>query len=189
MTSAMYPTNWYWLADDGRIYSSASQSQVPASDQGYVDWSDTYTPTPWPRDDAGNQTDASLQDVLGPYNLFANLTYYTADARWRRRNSGIIVTSLSPVAFMSDDASVNDINASYNYAQANTSATFQWKMSDGSFTTLNNAKITTLHNDTLNYVQSCFTCESNTINSINGGTITTMAEVDAAFAAISNVFP
>jgi hypothetical protein len=39
------------------------------------------------------------------------------------------------------------------------------------------------------FVQSCFSCESNTLSDINGGTITTMAEIDAAFAAISNVLP
>jgi hypothetical protein len=39
------------------------------------------------------------------------------------------------------------------------------------------------------FVQSCFTCESNTATGITGGSITTHAQVDAAFAAISNTFP
>jgi hypothetical protein len=37
------------------------------------------------------------------------------------------------------------------------------------------------------FVQACFTCESNTLTAINGGSITTLAQIDAAFAAISNV--
>ena len=37
------------------------------------------------------------------------------------------------------------------------------------------------------FVQACFTCESTTLASINGGTITGLAAIDAAYAAVSNV--
>jgi hypothetical protein len=62
-------------------------------------------------------------------------------------------------------------------------------MSDGSFITVDQAKLTTMANDIAGFVQACFTCEANTVTSINGGSITTTAEIDAAFAAISNVYP
>jgi hypothetical protein len=38
-------------------------------------------------------------------------------------------------------------------------------------------------------VQTCFSCESTTLAGITGGTITSLAQIDAAFAAISNVLP
>jgi hypothetical protein len=184
------PFTWYWLADDARVYAGNRQIITNDADAAYSTWlSDGNIPSSWPRDLAGNQTNAALQDVLMPYNMFVDLKAYTADARWRRRNAGIKVTSLSSALFLSDEPSVNDINSSYNYGQANPAATFHWKMADGSFTTLNATQITTLHNDILNYVQSCYACESTTIASINGGTITTRAQVDSVFAAVTNVFP
>lgn len=63
------PFHWYWLAEDGRVYSSASQSLVDDDDAGYSEWSVENHATPWPRDAEGNQTDAALQDVLSEYGL------------------------------------------------------------------------------------------------------------------------
>ena len=184
------PNNWYWLADDARVYGSSAQTIVTDTDAGYVAWTgDGNIATPWPRDDAGNQTDAALQDVLTPHNVYVDLAAYAAYVRYNLQTGGFIVTSLSPVPFNSDPVSINAINTAYDYALANGSAIFQWKMSDGSFITVNKAKITTMQNDATAFTQSCYTCESTTVASINGGTITTQAQVDAAFAAISNVFP
>jgi hypothetical protein len=178
--------DWYWSVggDATHVWSSARAMSVPVADQAYADWQAVgghYT-TP-----IASMTE--LYAVLAAQFPAGSLPTYNADARFRRRNSGIIITSLSPATFMSDEASVNDINSSYNYGQANPAATFQWKMADGSFTALDATKITKLHNDALNYVQSCFVCESTNLAAITGGTITTLAQIDAAFAAISNTFP
>jgi hypothetical protein len=62
-------------------------------------------------------------------------------------------------------------------------------MSDGSFVQLNNTQIATVNNDITDFVQKCFNCESTTLTGIDGGTITTMAQIDSAYAAISNVYP
>ena len=64
-----------------------------------------------------------------------------------------------------------------------------WKMSDGSFIKLTAAQLATVLQDMATFVQSCFTCESTTVASINSGSITTLAAIDSAYAAISNVFP
>lgn len=61
------PKDWYWVADDGRIFSSRAQSSVGEDDAEFVSWSENRVPTPWPRDDAGEQTDAALNAVLAPY--------------------------------------------------------------------------------------------------------------------------
>ena len=186
---ARYPYDWYWLADDGRVFSSARQIIVDASDPDYSAWSGTATA--WPRDAAGDQTNAALQDVLTPYNLFVDLIAYTAYARFNHASGGVIVTSLGgAVPFLSDITSRNTINSAYDFmTQKGGGYTVQWKLSDGTFITLSVTGITTLMNAVATFVQSCFSCESTTVGSINGGTITTQAQVDAAFAAISNVFP
>nr|WP_282188626.1 hypothetical protein [Brucella tritici] len=58
------PMNWYWKADDGRIYSSAAQALVNSDDKTYVAWCFENTPTRWPVDDVGGQSDAALEWVL-----------------------------------------------------------------------------------------------------------------------------
>jgi hypothetical protein len=65
------PRNWYWLATNGSIYSSASQTLVPSTDATYTAWLAEHTPSPWPVDGTGAQTTASLQSVLSPYGLTA----------------------------------------------------------------------------------------------------------------------
>lgn len=67
------PFNWYWLAADGRLYSSAAQSYIDADNAEYADWSGEYQATPWSRDAEGNQTEAALQEVLSDYGLFVGL--------------------------------------------------------------------------------------------------------------------
>jgi hypothetical protein len=187
MASGTYnPYDWYWLADDGRVFSSARQLIVDESDAGYVAFGIS---TAWPRDLAGNQTTAALQDVLTPYNLFVSLVAYAADARYRRAGGGLTVTSISASKqFFSDPVARNTLANANEYAQATPHDT-DWKMSDGTFVVLTPAQLATATNAMANFVQSCFTCESTTVASINGGSITTHAQVDAAFASVSNVVP
>ncbi|UHD45345.1 hypothetical protein LUX29_20510 [Aureimonas altamirensis] len=68
-TSVFTPTNWYWLAEDGRLFSSAVQAEVDADDAAYTEWSGNKRATAWPRDEEGNQTEAALQEVLATYGL------------------------------------------------------------------------------------------------------------------------
>lgn len=64
------PYNWYWLADDGRLYSSAKQRLIDGSTPIYLKWiAGAYQPTRWPVDDNGEQTEAELSKVLAPYGL------------------------------------------------------------------------------------------------------------------------
>lgn len=55
--------DWYWKRDDGAIWSSKLGRLLTSSDSDPEVW------TRWPRDEAGAQTDAALQDVLTPYGL------------------------------------------------------------------------------------------------------------------------
>lgn len=64
------PTNWYWLASDGRVYSSAKQVVVDENDKDYLAWqADGNLPTPWPKNRDGKETDEALAAVLANYGL------------------------------------------------------------------------------------------------------------------------
>lgn len=75
MSKSLYsPTDWYWRADDGRIYSSRRNALVYAYDSGYLDFvAQRGGATPWPRDAAGQQTTAALQDVMSQYGITVSL--------------------------------------------------------------------------------------------------------------------
>jgi Domain of unknown function (DUF4376) len=185
------PKTIYWLADDDRVYSGPLQKVIDASDPGYVAWIGAGNVAwTWPRDIGGNQTDASLQEVLTPVGMFANLTYYAANVRFNRASGGVTVTGLSAIPFLTDTVNRNTINSAWSYSQAQTGTySVQWKMSDGSWVTLSKAQLATLNNDVSDFVEKCFACEKTTIDAVNAGTITTQAQVDSAFAAVSNVYP
>lgn len=61
--------DWYWLADDGRIWGSKRRAALTADDPDYVAWLEGGPPSPWPRDNAGNQTDEALTAVLESYDI------------------------------------------------------------------------------------------------------------------------
>lgn len=57
--------DWYFLAEDGRLFSSALWSIISPSHASYIAWlASGNTPTAWPKDVAGNQTIAAMQVAL-----------------------------------------------------------------------------------------------------------------------------
>ena len=179
------PFNNYWLADDGRLFSSAVQALVSTTDPGFVVWGGV--PTPWPRDAANAQTDAALQEVLTPYNVFVNLPNYTADVRWRKIETGIVVNG---IPFPCDQGTLSALNSAtiYTGSTQGAGAVINWKLPDGTFTQLNKSEVNELQLASQGFCQACFTCENDTLIAITAGTITTREQVDAAFAAVSNSF-
>ncbi|MEP9372627.1 hypothetical protein [Mesorhizobium sp. KR1-2] len=65
----MFPYDWYWRADDGRIYSSAKQALVDAENADFLDFGKRAKATRWPVDDNGEQSDDALAAVLTPHGL------------------------------------------------------------------------------------------------------------------------
>jgi len=180
------PRHSYWLADDARVFSGPLEQVVTTSDPGYVDFlAAGNVATRWAEDEAGNQTDASLQAAVGPQRMFVNLDYYTAHAREVKLASGIVVNGLP---FATDAYTFMSLNSAFIFTQAKTAAEFSWKLPDGSFITLNKLDIEALHNASNSYGQACYACEDDTLTKITAGTITTREQVDAAFAAISASF-
>ena len=196
----------YWIIAGSatEVYSSATNTLVPVTDSNYTDWSTSNT--------ASNiVSEAELAEVLRAHGSplpawlytasdtfiqptpttyrHGQLAAYAAYVRYNLASGGVTISSLSAVPFLTDPTSRNTVNSAYQYAQANPAHITDWKMSDGGFIQLSNTQMATANNDMTVFVQSCFTCEGNTVGSINSGAITTLAQIDAAFAAISNVFP
>lgn len=63
MSDVFYPLDWFWRRDDGVMWSSALGRPTVPSDPQPPNF------TIWPRDDAGQQTDAALNAVLNVYGL------------------------------------------------------------------------------------------------------------------------
>lgn len=64
------PKTHYWQRLDGTVWSSAAQKDVSADDSDYLAWLEAGNfPTPYPRDEAGEECEAVLAEVLAPYRL------------------------------------------------------------------------------------------------------------------------
>lgn len=177
--------DWYWVVanDPSNVWSSARAMSVPDTDADYQTWLG-YGRTP-----TYIASQADLEAMFAVQYPAGALRPYNADARYRKASGGVIITSLSPVLFLTDPTSRNTVNSAYQYAATNPAHLTHWKMSDGTFIDLTSAQMTTLNNTMTTFVQSCFTMESTNLTGIGNGSITTIAQIDAAFAGISNVFP
>lgn len=80
------PTDWYWKAADGRIFSSAARSTASATDPAFTAWlEDGNTPATWPMDANDNQTSAALADTLDRYGQhFSDADRMLSDVNDRR---------------------------------------------------------------------------------------------------------
>ena len=175
------PTDWYWIADDGRIFASARQVLVPEDDADYLAFVQMAMPSHWPRDAAGNQTDAELQSVLDPYNIFVTLQSYTVYKRWRKEQAGITLSSGMPIK--TDDRAQAKITGVYNAQQVNPAAVTPWHAADGAIYNLDAAAMEAMNLELLAHINDCFSISDDCIAQIEAGTITTHAQIDAAFDA------
>ena len=178
------PANWYWLATDGRLFSSASGTLVQPDDTTYVAWlAAGFTPTPWPQDTNNVQSAAALQDTIAPYGLFANLSYYAASARFNRETGGFTVGGN---LFPTDRDTQSKLTAAVVLAHVNPSATFTWKLADGTFTPpLTASQLISSASAIGAFVNALFAAEDTINQGITSGTITTRAQIDAAIAAVT----
>lgn len=117
---------------------------------------------------------------LAPVDLAA----YAATVRWLVETGGIMVGG-APIT--TDRESQAMISGAHAYVQANPSATIKWKTMAG-FATLSAEQITALALAVGTHVQSCFSKEAEVAAAIQAGSITTMAEIDAAFAAVVTAY-
>jgi hypothetical protein len=179
------PANWYWLASDGRIMSSASRSIVPANDPTYGLWlTGGNSPTPWPSDTTGGQTIAALQDVLTPCGIYVDLGTYANVKQWTKAQGGYMATVAGaqvPIATTTESLALISGKAA-RLQQANPPATVQWQTGPASFVTIAAADFLTMAVAVTDFVQSTFDTLATVLAGIASGQITMFSQVDAAFA-------
>jgi hypothetical protein len=186
--SSLFPLRWYWLADNGQVYSAPLQNTVTISDSGYVAFlAAGNKPTRWPVDSSGNQTNASLLAAIAQYGLAispaAALAAYAQSKQGAIATGGISVnvgSSGSPqmVEASTDTTSLVLLQGAASIAQGNSSATFQWVQPSGVSVTLTAAQITTIFTAVAAFLQATFTTLAAVLAAITGNTITTTAQID-----------
>jgi hypothetical protein len=202
------PNSHYWIIADSTtdVYFSGTNTMVPPNDPDYTAWLGDVARGPNKATDIASIDD--LRAVLTPIGVFpawlmaaqpsfiqpavgvytqGQLTQYAASVRNDTVLKGIVVNP-GNITFMSDAYTMANLNAAYIYTQANPGQTFQWKLADGSFVTLNAAQVGEVQGFITDWTAICYSCEDSTLTSIEGGTVTTLPQIDAAFAALQNVY-
>ncbi|NTI27680.1 DUF4376 domain-containing protein [Rhizobium rhizogenes] len=173
------PSNWYWLADDGRLYASSSQTLVNKTDDAYVAWSSAGSkPTPWPQDENGEQSNAALQEVLSPYGRFVDLAAYAASKRYSVETGGYTFNG-HPIA-TDRDSQGKITSVAVAATTVGSSFSTEWKCVDGTFLTLNHDDAISMATAVMIFVSNCFATEASVVGAITAGTTTTMAAIDSA---------
>lgn len=199
-------TDWYWRADDGRIYGSRSGLIVADTDPDYRGWAagraddgadGGATATVWPTDANGVQSNAALVEVLAFYSIVpgaglvtstrpsvAALIAHARDARYARETAGV-ATSLGPIA--TDDRSKVMILGAMLAAQGDPSWATIWSFDDGTVATIDRAGIGVISTAAQAHVNAVFGAFARVKSAIEATppSITTFAEIDAAFAAMT----
>jgi hypothetical protein len=93
----------------------------------------------------------------------------------------MVLASGMPIA--TDDRAQAKINGAVLAATADPNFTTQWHAADGSYWALDAAAITAMSNELQTHINNCFTTSSQTMAGIADGSITTLAQIDSAFAA------
>lgn len=183
------PRDHYWLASDGRLFSSARSAIVPSSDATFAEWTVAGGfPTVWPRDEAGNQTTDALQDVLTPYGIFADLVAYANAKQWELATSGYTTTiggkSLTFATDINSQALLGGKVA--RLGQANPPTSVNWQFETG-FVTLAAADFVAAAIKIADFVQATFDALKTIEAEIAASppTIKAPADVDAALAAVT----
>ena len=116
-----------------------------------------------------------------PAPTAAELLAYVADRRWRAEQAGTIWNSW-PIH--TDDRSQGKYLSELQAIALNVRIDGDpWKFADGVFRPISNAEFQQLAIAAREHVRTCFGIEAAVLAQIAAGAITTMAEVDAAFAA------
>jgi hypothetical protein len=185
------PHVWYWRADDGRVFSGERQLIVGEDDAGYLAFKEGQMPTQWPRDDAGEQTDAALQEVLQIHSIFVTLEGYAANERWKMETGGI--TSTTGVPLETNDRSKGMIIgvAVAAMAKAVTSPAGSggeymttWVGADRNLYPLTRDQVVDQAVDLQLHIDACFAAYADIATQVRAKKITTHAQIDERFAAI-----
>ncbi|MBA8851177.1 hypothetical protein FHW20_002112 [Ochrobactrum intermedium] len=108
----------------------------------------------------------------------AALVAHVAQKRWEKEVGGIEINGLTVAT---DDRSKMMISGARLAAEADPGFTTRWK-SGGVFVTIDAPAVIAISNAVLAHVSACFALEAQVQADIEAGTITTVEQIDAAFA-------
>lgn len=152
---------------DGAAAVQLGEGLFPAAEGCF--WHDGPGAIGWSWDGtAANPPDAVAIDLVA----------YAADRRWQREVGGITVSAI-PIA--TDDRSKLMIAGARLAAMADPEWTTPWHGADGGIYPLDAAAIVAISDAVSAHVQATFTAFATVKAAIASGTITTTAEIDAAF--------
>lgn len=188
MAKEYNPIDWYWLKEDGMLFSSASLQTVKETDPAYVQWaSDGTPPSRFPKDEAGKESDAEMQAVLAPWNLFGSLKAYLANVRYEAEVSGVTATVGGEEVLMStrreDRDGARDTLLAIISGLRSDGAVF--KFADGVSRPATNDEMKAAIAAAFAHVQACFDREAEISAAIDAGKTKTRAQVDKAFAKLA----
>jgi hypothetical protein len=135
---------------------------------------------------SGRYTDeqiASLQPQPSADSLATGLLAYSADKRWQTVTGGMTINGMS---IQTDDQTRQVLTSAVVLAQLNPTTMIQWKTSTGDFVELTSGQVIVMGQTVATHTQYCYTTESNLAQQIQATppTVTTKAQVDAAYAMI-----
>lgn len=108
-----------------------------------------------------------------------NLVTYAENKRWKKEVGGIYLNGI-PIA--TDDRSKQMILGARVAADGDPDFTTPWVGADGAVYPLDAAAVIAVSNAVLSHVAACFAIYATVKADIDGGTIATTAQIDAAFA-------
>lgn len=189
-------SDWYWRLPAGTdIFASARGALVKADDAALRAWSapDGWEPTPCPNDASGVPTLAALRAELARWGLAlpdalaeaptpADLVAYAAARRFAAETGGVVVNG---VTVATDRDSQSMVANAYAGMQAGGVASVKFKAASG-WIELTADQMKAVALAVFAHVQACFSAEDGCDAGIHASppTITTFAEIDAAFASL-----
>ena len=197
----------YWIIEGSttEVYSSARNIMVPVNDPSYVEWASIRIASPI-------ASVKELADVLKPRNVLpvwlfdaadtfiqptpdsyskGQLKAYNADARWRKEQGGMTLSSGMPIETNDrSQAKISGAMLAAKYPPASLKAppggggiafTTKWHAADGTIWPLDTPMIVAMSGELQLHIDQCFEAASATVDAIEAGTVTTLEQIDAAF--------
>ena len=203
--------DWYWFiggdiskrepasraAPEGsKLYSSKRNTYVPDTDPGYVDWIQTNRFAQWVS--AESDIWVNLQTVLsewlwngetfsqpadGQYHQY-QLQQYSALMRWQTETKGITTSAPQKIPLRTDDRSKQMIGNAAAQARINSSFATSWVGADGKIYPVNATDMIKMGDEVAAWVDKCFDKYAQTDADIKSGTLTTLKQIEDAYASI-----
>jgi hypothetical protein len=199
-------SDWYWFVggDQTKVYSSKRNVYVdPIMDSDYQLWAaNTHGATPIDSEASiWYYTKAFLpawmfngatfsQPGVGQYTK-SQLTAYLTLSQQALFARGVSVnvnagTSAAPLLILSDgtNSTRSDLGLLALFGQTNPTGTKTWIDNNGNATVLTGAQLIVLATLVGNWLTATYSAIPGLVQEITAGTITTFAQIDAAFAAV-----